>query len=105
MSDRIEKFQYVGEKASRLDKFLVTCLPEFSRARLQGLIDNGFVSINGVPAKKTGQSIDSGAEIEVRVPPPVPSGLVKSKCVSRRLCQAVWWARIFRSILFLKMMT
>jgi len=76
MSDRIEKFQYVGEKASRLDKFLVTCLPEFSRARLQGLIDNGFVSINGVPAKKTGQSIDSGAEIEVRVPPPVPSGLV-----------------------------
>ncbi len=76
MSDRIEKFKYAGEKADRLDKFLVTCLPEFSRARLQGLIDNGFVSINGVAAKKTGQSIDSGAEIEVRVPPPAPSGLV-----------------------------
>ncbi len=76
MSDRIEKFKYAGEKADRLDKFLVTCLPEFSRARLQGLIDNGFVSINGVPAKKTGQSIESGAEIEVRIPPPVPSGLV-----------------------------
>ncbi|MDO9302851.1 MAG: RluA family pseudouridine synthase, partial [Anaerolineales bacterium] len=29
-----------------------------------------------VPAKKTGQSIDVGAEIEVRVPPPVPSSLV-----------------------------
>jgi 23S rRNA pseudouridine1911/1915/1917 synthase len=76
VSDRIEKFKYAGEKADRLDKFLVTCLPEFSRARLQGLIDNGFVSINGVAAKKTGQSIDSGAEIEVRVPPPAPSGLV-----------------------------
>jgi 23S rRNA pseudouridine1911/1915/1917 synthase len=76
VSDRIEKFQYAGEKAERLDKFLVTCLPEFSRARLQGLIDDGFVSINGVPAKKSGQSIESGAEVEVRVPPPVPSSLV-----------------------------
>ena len=76
MSDRIEKFRYDGEKAERLDKFLVTRLPEFSRARLQGLIDDGFVSINNVPARKSGQSIDTGAEIEVRVPPPVPSGLV-----------------------------
>jgi 23S rRNA-/tRNA-specific pseudouridylate synthase len=76
VSDRIEKFQYAGDKADRLDKFLVTCLPEFSRARLQGLIDDGFVSVNGVPAKKSGQSIESGTEIEVRVPPPVPSALV-----------------------------
>lgn len=76
MSDRIEKFCYEGEKAGRLDKFLVTCLPEFSRARLQGLIEDGFVLINGVPAKKSGQAIESGAEIEVRIPPPVPSGLI-----------------------------
>lgn len=76
MSDRVEKFMYDGEKADRLDKFLVTCLPEFSRARLQGLIDEGFVTINNVRAKKSGQSIDPGAEIEVRIPPPVPSGLV-----------------------------
>ncbi len=76
MSERIEKFRYDGEKAERLDKYLVVCLPEFSRARLQGLIDNGFVSINGALAKKSGQSIDSGAQIEVRVPPPAPSGLV-----------------------------
>jgi 23S rRNA pseudouridine1911/1915/1917 synthase len=76
VSGRIEKFQYSGVKAERLDKFLVTCLPEFSRARLQGLIDDGFVSINGLAAKKSGQSIESGAEVEVRVPPPVPGGLV-----------------------------
>ena len=76
MSDRIEKFRYSGEKAGRLDKFLVTCLPEFSRARLQGLIDDGFVTINNLPAKKSGQAIEAGAEVEVRVPPPVPSGLV-----------------------------
>lgn len=76
MTDRIEKFHYSGEAPERLDKFLVTRLPEFSRARLQGLIENGNVLINEVPAKKSGQSIENGAQIEVRVPPPAPSGLV-----------------------------
>jgi 23S rRNA pseudouridine1911/1915/1917 synthase len=75
MTDRVERFQHDGEKAERLDKFLVTRLPEFSRARLQGLIADGFVLVNASPAKKSGQSIEPGSEIEVRVPPPVPSGL------------------------------
>lgn len=75
MSDRIERFTFEGGKAERLDKFLVTCLPEFSRARLQGLIADGFVSVNGVLAKKSGQTLEPGSEIEVRIPPPVPSGL------------------------------
>jgi 23S rRNA pseudouridine1911/1915/1917 synthase len=76
VSDRVEKFIYEGEKAERLDKFLVSRFAEFSRARLQGLIADGFVSVNGVPAKKSGQAIEPGMEIEVRVPPPVPTGLV-----------------------------
>lgn len=75
MSDRIERFTFEGGNAERLDKFLVTCLPEFSRARLQGLIADGFVSLNGVLAKKSGQTLEPGSEIEVRIPPPVPSGL------------------------------
>ncbi|MDP1545440.1 MAG: RluA family pseudouridine synthase [Anaerolineales bacterium] len=75
MSDRIEKFVYHGEKAERLDKFLVTCLPEFSRARLQGLIVDELVLVNGVIAKKSGQALDDGFEVEVRIPPPVPSNL------------------------------
>lgn len=75
MSERIEKFKYSGEKSERLDKFLVNCLPEFSRARLQGLIEGGFVSVNGAPAKKTGQSLDAGYDVEIRIPPPVPSAL------------------------------
>lgn len=80
MSDRVEKFKYEGDKKTgRLDKFLVTCLPEFSRARLQGLIEGGFVLINGSPAKKSGQSLDNGYEVEVRIPPPVPSGLTGEK--------------------------
>jgi len=76
MTDRIETFQHTGESAERLDKFLVSRLPEFSRARLQGLIADGFVLVNGEPAKKSGQMLEAGAAVEVRIPPPVPSGLI-----------------------------
>jgi 23S rRNA pseudouridine1911/1915/1917 synthase len=55
---------------------LVERLPEFSRSRLQGLIKDGFVSIDGVPAKKAGQKLESGSEVKVHIPPPAPSGLV-----------------------------
>ena len=76
MTDRLESFSYTGETPERLDKFLVSRLPEFSRARLQGLISEGFVLVNGEPAKKSGQALEVGAAVEVRIPPPVPSGLV-----------------------------
>lgn len=76
MTDRIEKFQYDEKNPDRLDKYLVSCLPEFSRARIQGLIADGFVLVNGLTAKKAGQVIEDGFDIEVRIPPPVPSGLV-----------------------------
>jgi len=76
MTDRIETFQHTGESAERLDKFLVSRLPEFSRARLQGLIADGFVLVNGEPAKKSGQMLEAGAAVEIRIPPPVPSGLI-----------------------------
>jgi 23S rRNA pseudouridine1911/1915/1917 synthase len=76
LSDRIEEFQYQGEKNERLDKFLVTSLPEFSRSRLAGLIADGFVSVNDAPARKAGQSIERGAKVTVIIPPPMPSGLV-----------------------------
>lgn len=76
MTDRIETYHYDEQASDRLDKFLVSCLPEFSRARLQGLIAEGFVTVNGVAARKAGQVIEDGDDIEVRIPPPVPSGLV-----------------------------
>jgi len=76
LTDRIETYQHTGETAERLDKFLVSRLPEFSRARLQGLIADGFVLVDGEPAKKSGQPLDPGTKVEVRIPPPVPSGLI-----------------------------
>ncbi|NOH04269.1 MAG: RluA family pseudouridine synthase [Chloroflexi bacterium] len=76
MSDRVERFHFDETIPDRLDKYLVSCLPEFSRARIQGLIADGFVFVNGAPAKKAGQMLENGSEIEVRIPPPVPSGLI-----------------------------
>jgi len=76
MPDRIEKFTYSNSQPERLDKFLTANLPEFSRARLQGLIADGFVRVNQIPAKKSGQMLEAGDEIETRIPPPVPSGII-----------------------------
>jgi 23S rRNA pseudouridine1911/1915/1917 synthase len=76
LTDRIETFRTTGPAPERLDKFLVECLPEFSRARLQGLIADGFVLVDACPARKSGQMLNPGSSVEVRIPPPVPSGLV-----------------------------
>lgn len=75
VGDRLELFHYTGEDG-RLDKYLVTCLPEFSRSRIAGLIADGFVRVNAKAAKKAGQKIEDGDEIEVRVPPAQPAGLL-----------------------------
>ena len=75
MSDRVEVFKYKGP-GERLDKFLVTCLPEFSRARLQGLIVDGFVDVDDEAAKKGGQMLGGGERVTVRIPPTQSVGLI-----------------------------
>jgi 23S rRNA pseudouridine1911/1915/1917 synthase len=76
LSDRLLIFDYKQPEPQRLDKFLVSCLPEFSRARLQGLIADGFVLIDQQPAKKSGQMLAPGAQVQVRIPPTAPSDLL-----------------------------
>ena len=71
----MELFQFTGP-TERLDKFLVRNLPEFSRSRLLGLIQDGLVIVSGEPAKKGGQMLPNGAEISVRIPPTQPVGLL-----------------------------
>ncbi len=76
MGDRVEVFPFPNQPPERLDKFLVHCLPEFSRTRLQGLIADGFVRVNGRPALKAGMMLEPGMVIEVHIPPPAPVDLV-----------------------------
>ena len=76
MKDQIFTFEYTGPDEQRLDKYLVICLPDYSRSRLQGLIADGLVLINQVPARKSGQLLEAGDVVEVRIPPTAPSSLV-----------------------------
>jgi 23S rRNA pseudouridine1911/1915/1917 synthase len=69
-------FEFDAPGAQRLDKFLVACLPDFSRSRLQALIKEGLVSVKGVPAIKTGQMLEGKSLVEVLIPAPKPTDLV-----------------------------
>lgn len=73
-----EKFSFRFQKpeGQRLDRFLVECLPDFSRARLQALIRDGLVLVDGSPAKKAGQMLDQNERVEISVPSSRSIGLV-----------------------------
>ena len=76
MNDRNVSLVYDGEKGERLDKYLVDCIPEFSRSRLQSLIKSGRVTIDGIEASKTGHSLSPGSIVQVLIPPPRTTDLV-----------------------------
>ena len=76
MNDRVLNFLFDKQTPERLDKFLVEQLQEFSRSRIQGLISDGFVDVNGRAAKKAGQPLEQGFRVTVRVPPAAPTDLV-----------------------------
>jgi 23S rRNA pseudouridine1911/1915/1917 synthase len=60
----------------RLDVFLAEALPEFSRSRLQGLIKDGQVSVDGALVKKTGTKLETGMRVVIDIPPTKETDLV-----------------------------
>ena len=76
MNDRVLNFHFDKKTPERLDKFLVELLQEFSRSRIQALIADGFVDVNGHAAKKAGQTLESGFNVTVRIPSPAPTDLI-----------------------------
>lgn len=54
----------------RLDRLLQSRMPDFSRARLQELIKQGLVTVNGKAAKPSAE-VKAGDRIEVTIPEPV----------------------------------
>ena len=75
MSDQTVIFIFEDDSPQRIDKFLVSRLPQFSRSRLQSLIKQGRVSVNSEPVFKAGQTIERAMRIEVQIPPPETSTL------------------------------
>jgi 23S rRNA pseudouridine1911/1915/1917 synthase len=69
VTERLVVLQFEDQQPQRLDKFLVASLPEFSRTRLQGLVKDGWVQVNGLPARKSGQLLEGQARVQVSIPP------------------------------------
>lgn len=69
-------FHFEGHRAVRLDKYLVSCLPDYSRARIQWWIKEQNVLIDGNPARKSGQMLEGGETLQVYIPPKQPADLV-----------------------------
>jgi 23S rRNA pseudouridine1911/1915/1917 synthase len=57
----------------RLDRFLAFTLPEYSRSRLQGLIDAGAVSLAGAKIGDANRRVKPGENYEIAVPPATPA--------------------------------
>jgi len=79
VNDRTITFIYDDHQGQRLDLFLVNCLPEFSRSRIQGLIKDGHVTINNQIADKTGRMLAGQSTILVTIPAPIPTELVPER--------------------------
>lgn len=60
-----------NHRGARLDKVLFEQLGDYSRSRLQALIKDGQVFINGESCTQPSQKIKDGDEIELEIPAPV----------------------------------
>ena len=63
------------QQGLRLDRGLAEQLPELSRSRLQQLIRQGQVWLNGQPCRDKDRPLQAGDEVEVRIPPATPTAL------------------------------
>lgn len=59
-------------RGERLDQHLSRTFPELSRSRIQALIEEGNVLVDGRPPKGSAR-VRGGEQVEVNVPPPVPA--------------------------------
>ena len=74
MEQRAEPLRIVvpaDAAAERIDRFLVSRLNQFSRARIQGLIRAGSVRDQGGTIRDPAVKVKPGDVVEVEVPPPV----------------------------------
>jgi 23S rRNA pseudouridine1911/1915/1917 synthase len=77
MSSRSQSHRFVVDAecaGDRLDRFLANQLPELSRSRIQTLIEDGRVEIDG-RACKASHHVASGETITVSIPAPAPAGV------------------------------
>jgi 23S rRNA pseudouridine1911/1915/1917 synthase len=62
------------DAGERLDRFLASRLPEMSRTRIQSLVDEGDVEVDGI-ARKRSHRVEAGERVTVKIPAPRPMGV------------------------------
>src|SRR5450755_2348303 len=72
--ERVELIVDAESAGVRLDCFLATQLPEMSRTRIQELVDEGRVLVDGASMKPS-HKVEEGSVVVVEVPPPAVPGV------------------------------
>ena len=72
MKEREYQFHYTGKNKQRLDTFLVSQFHETSRSRLQALIKEGLVKVNGGIKLKPSYEVVNKDEVLIFIPLPKP---------------------------------
>lgn len=67
------------DKGDRLDKVMARHLPDFSRARLQALIEQGMLTRNGQSFDNSAHKVKPGEVFSIQVPPAVDATPVAQK--------------------------
>lgn len=68
MSDKTFLFAHEGPEEERLDRVIAAELEMYSRSRIQDLIEEGQVQVNGVVIFKKSEPVTPGDEIFIQVP-------------------------------------
>ena len=73
-AERVELAVSKDHAGLRLDRFLVGQLPGLSRTRVQALVDEGRVRVDGV-TRKPSHRVESGETVCIEIPAPPPPGV------------------------------
>ncbi len=76
MDTRLIEILFDFPHPERIDIFLVEQLPEFSRTRLQALIKDGMVTVDGEPVTKNGMKLERGMRVKLEIPPTQVTDLI-----------------------------
>ena len=68
MDERVVEFTTDQSTSDRLDKVLVSLLPELSRVRIQSLIKKGLISVGGKVESKPSRVIENRVHLKVILP-------------------------------------
>jgi 23S rRNA pseudouridine1911/1915/1917 synthase len=72
--EAVELIVAAEQTGERLDRFVAAQLPQISRTRVQALIDEGRVEVDGA-TRKASHRVQPGETVRLRIPPPPPAGV------------------------------